>query len=55
MAFGAHEIPVLIELGPMQNVIVLDLLSGVEMNPALPAFILRPGIPRDGQGLDASV
>ena len=39
----------------MQNVIVLDLLIGVEMNPALPAFILRPGIPLDRQSLDASV
>ena len=39
----------------MQNVVVLDLLIGVEMNPALPPFILRSGIPRDGQSLDASV
>src|SRR5579871_5137810 len=45
MAFGAHEVPVLVELGPVQHIVVLDLLIGIEMKPALAALILRPAIP----------
>jgi len=47
MALGAHEIPVLIELGPVQNVIVLDVLFGIEMKPALAAFFLLTAVPGD--------
>src|SRR5262249_40099521 len=41
----AHEVPVLIELGPVQDIVVLDLLVRVEMEPALAAVILRPAVP----------
>src|ERR1700750_1027177 len=55
MALGAHEIPILIELGPMQDVVVADLLAGIEVEPALPAFVLWPRVPGDRQRLDAAV
>ena len=38
MTLGAHEVPVLIKLRPMQNVVVPDIFTGIEMKPALPAF-----------------
>src|SRR5215813_9439683 len=55
MTFGAHEIPVLIELGPMQNIVVADFFIGIVMEPALSALFLRPGIPGNRQSLHASV
>ena len=55
MALGAHEVPVLIELGPVQHVVVLDLLIGVEMKPALAALVLRPAVPGDGERLYPAV
>ena len=55
VALGAHEIPVLIELGPMQDVVVLDLFVRVEMKPALAALVLRPAIPGDRQRLQPAV
>src|SRR5688572_10110115 len=55
MALGAHEIPVLIELGPMQDVVRLDLLMGIEVKPALAALLLRARIPRQRQRLNAAV
>src|SRR5438874_6232865 len=45
MAFGAHEIPVLVQLCPMQDIIVLDLIIGIEVKPALAALVLRTTIP----------
>ena len=47
MALGAHEVPVLIEPGPVQHVVVLDLLIGIEMKPFLAALVLRPAVPGD--------
>ena len=47
MALGAHEIPVLVQLGPMQEIVVLDLLVRVEMEPALAALLFRPAVPCD--------
>src|SRR6266851_3952680 len=45
VALGAHEIPVLIELGPVQYVVVLDLFIGIKMKPALTALLPRPAVP----------
>src|SRR5262249_5286312 len=55
VALRAHEIPVLVQLGPMQDVIVLDLLVRIEMEPALSALLLRAGVPGDRERLKPSV
>ena len=55
MAFGAHEVPVLIELGPMQDVVVFDVLFRVEVKPALAALVLGPRIPGERERLHAAV
>jgi hypothetical protein len=55
VALGAHEIPVLVQLGPMQDVVVLDLLVRIEMEPALAALLLGAVIPGDRQGLQPAV
>ena len=55
VALGAHEVPVLIELGPMQHVVVTDLLVGIEVEPALAALVLRAAVPGDRQRLQPAV
>ena len=55
MALGAHEVPVLVQLGPVQDVVVTDLLVGIEVEPALAARFLRPAVPGDRQRLQAAV
>ena len=55
MALGAHEIPVLVQLGPVQHVVVADVFVRIEMKPALAALILRPRVPGNRQRLDAPV
>src|SRR5262249_8746299 len=55
VAPGAHEVPVLGQLGPMQNIVVLDLLVGIEMEPALATLLLRAGVPGDREGLQPAV
>ena len=45
VALGAHEIPVLIELGPVQDIVVPDLLVAIEMKPALATLVLWAAIP----------
>src|SRR6516225_10229634 len=55
MTLGAHEIPVLVEPGPVQHVVVLDLLIRIEMKPALAALILGPAVPGDRKRLDAAI
>ena len=55
VALGAHEIPVLVQPGPVQHVVVLDLLAGIEVKPALAALLLRPAVPRNRQSLHAAV
>ena len=55
MALRAHEIPVLVQLGPVQHVVVLDLLVRIEMEPALAALVLRPAVPGDRQRLQPAV
>ena len=39
----------------MQDVVVLDLFVGIEVEPSLPALLLRPGIPGQRQRLQAAV
>src|SRR6186997_3506328 len=55
MTLGAHEVPVLIELRPMQDVVVTDFFIGIETEPALAAFFLWPDIPGNRKRLHASV
>src|SRR5262249_36545170 len=55
VALGAHEVPVLVQLGPMQNIVALDLLVGIEMEPALATLLLRAGVPGDREGLQPAV
>ncbi len=55
MTLGAHEIPVLVQLGPVQEIVVLDLFVGVEMEPALAALVLRPRVPGERQRLQPAV
>ena len=55
VAFRAHEIPVLVQFGPVQDIVVPDLLVGIEVKPALAAFVLRPAVPGERQGLQAPV
>ncbi len=47
VAFGAHEIPVLVQLGPVQDVIVPYLLLRIQMEPALSALLSRAAISGD--------
>ncbi len=51
VALGAHEVPVLIRPGPVKRVAVRHLFLRVEVEPALPALLRRPGVPADVQGL----
>jgi hypothetical protein len=48
MAFGALQRPVLVAAGPVQRILVIDLLALLKMEPALATLILRPRIPGDG-------
>ena len=54
MALGALQRPVLVATGPVQRILVVDLLAGLQMEPALAALILRPRIPGDRQRLIAA-
>src|SRR5580693_3279847 len=49
MALCAHEIPILVQLGPVQSVVVLDILVRIEMEPMLAALVLRAAIPGERQ------
>src|SRR5208337_49608 len=55
VTLGAHEIPVLVELRPVQDVVEADLLVRIEVKPALSALVLRPAVPAERQRLDAAV
>ena len=55
VALGAHEIPVLVQLRPMQNIIMADFLIGIEVEPALATLVFCTAIPGDRQGLQPSV
>ncbi len=51
MAFGALEVPVLLHARPVQRIARLDVLPGIQVEPALPALRLRPRVPRDAERL----
>jgi hypothetical protein len=53
MACRALQVPVLRRARPVQLVVVGDVLAGVEVEPALAAFGLRPRIPSDRERLHA--
>ena len=53
VAVGAHVVPVLQEPGPVEDIAVVDLLSRVQVEPALPAGRRRAAVPRDAEGLIA--
>ena len=55
VAFRAHEIPGLVDAGPVQRVAGPEVPVGVEMEPALPALIFGPRIPRDAERLHPAV
>ena len=55
VALGAHEVPVLVELRPVQDVVVADLLVRIEVEPALAALVLRPAVPGDRERLQPAV
>ena len=51
MALRAHEVPILLPAGPVQRVTMVDLLVGIEMEPALPALGLGACIPGNRERL----
>ena len=51
MATGALVVPGLVAAGPVQWVTGLDLLSWVEVEPALAALLFRPAVPGDAERL----
>ena len=55
MALGALKVPGLVDAGPVQRIARLQVLIGVEMEPALAALFLRPRVPGDAQRLHPSV
>jgi hypothetical protein len=55
MTFGAHEIPILIEFRPAQNVVVPNVFVRIEMEPTLAALVFRSAVPCDRQSLQPSV
>src|SRR5258708_1274430 len=55
VALGAHEIPVLIKLGPVQDVVVLDLFIGIKMKPALTSLFFWPAVPGDRKRLYSAI
>src|SRR5262249_54935676 len=55
VAFRAHEVPILVETGPMQDIAVADRLIGIKMEPALTARVSRPRVPGDRQRLKPPV
>ena len=55
MTFGAHEVPVLVQLRPVEDVVVTDLLVRIKMEPALTARFLRSAVPGDRQGLQSAI
>ena len=52
MALGALAVPALRELRPVQHVAVVHALARVEVEPALPALLLRAAVPRHGERLE---
>ena len=55
VTLGAHEVPVLVQLRPVQHVGMIDVLVWIEMKPALSASFAGPRVPRERQRLHASI
>src|SRR5882724_4002743 len=55
VALRAHEVPVLVELRPMQDIVVADFLLRIKVKPALTAFVFWSAVPGDGQCLQSTV
>ncbi len=55
VALGAHVVPVLVRPGPVQDVVVGDVLVRIQVKPALAALVLRAGVPADVERLHAAV
>src|SRR5271165_4691121 len=55
VAFRAHVVPVLLRPCPMQRVRRWNVLTGIEMEPALAVFVFGPRVPSIGQGLEPSI
>jgi hypothetical protein len=51
----AHEVPVLVQLGPVQDIVVANVLVRVQMEPALPARLLWAAVPGNRQSLQTTV
>ena len=54
VALGAHEVPVLLTPGPVQQVSGCDVLVGIEVEPALTTVRVGTRIPGERQGLHAA-
>src|SRR5262245_25026405 len=55
MALRAHEVPVLVQLRPMEDVVVRDCLVWIEVEPALTASFLCTAVPGEGECLQAAI
>ena len=55
VTLSAHEIPVLVQLCPMQHIIVSNSLVLIKVKPSLTALRLGPSVPRNGECLDPAV
>src|SRR5262249_48299957 len=45
MAFRTHIVPILVQLGPVQKVVVTDLFVGIEVEPALTTLFPGTAVP----------
>ena len=55
VALGAGVVPGLVAAGPVDRLAGVDVLARVEVEPALPALLLRPRVPGDAERLQAPV
>ena len=55
MTLRAHMVPILIQLRPMQHVVVLNVLLWIKMKPMLSTLLLGPTVPSDREGLYPAV
>ena len=55
MALGAHEVPVLVQLGPVQEIVVANFFVRIEVEPTLAPLVFRAAVPGDGEGLQSSI
>src|SRR4051794_3302177 len=55
VTLGAHVVPVLVPAGPVLRAAGRRRVGRVEVEPVLPALLLRPRVPRDPERLQAAV